>query len=216
MANFGQLKAQIARDLVRDDLSSDTNASLTDDTISYYVKSVIKKYTDSERLWFLQEIGTFSTVASTRSYSLSTNFSDFVDDKSAKITDTNYDYKLEKRNYDFMETNYPDTYFTGRPDFYALQGDNIVLGPVPDQAYTITLTYFKELPELSADSDTNDWTTTCERLIRFKTIADIFTLVLQTPELAAPYEMLAREELITIRGLNNRRSGGGKLKVRYI
>jgi hypothetical protein len=43
----------------------------------------------------------------------------------------------------------------GRPLVYAIEGTNIAFGPIPDATYTGKLLYYKTLPTMSADGDTN-------------------------------------------------------------
>lgn len=46
-------------------------------------------------------------------------------------------------------------YTTGRPADYTVEGENIVIGPTPDTAYTGKILYYKKFTALSSDSDTN-------------------------------------------------------------
>jgi hypothetical protein len=44
---------------------------------------------------------------------------------------------------------------TGRPSAYAIEDGAIVLGPSPDSAYNMPLTYYKKIPALSSSAETN-------------------------------------------------------------
>jgi hypothetical protein len=44
---------------------------------------------------------------------------------------------------------------TGRPGSHTIIGTDLHLGPVPDDDYTLTLTYYQRIPALSAASPTN-------------------------------------------------------------
>lgn len=44
---------------------------------------------------------------------------------------------------------------TGRPSQFTVEGENIVLGPTPDSAYTGQLLFYKKFDALSGDTDTN-------------------------------------------------------------
>jgi hypothetical protein len=44
---------------------------------------------------------------------------------------------------------------TGRPRVYAIEGTNFAFGPIPDATYTGKLLYYKTLPAMTANSDTN-------------------------------------------------------------
>ncbi len=41
------------------------------------------------------------------------------------------------------------------PAYYTLMGSTIEVFPTPDQSYTLELAYYKDIPAMSADSDTN-------------------------------------------------------------
>lgn len=44
---------------------------------------------------------------------------------------------------------------SGRPGYYAVHEGELTLEPVPDGEYTLTLRYYKRLPEFVSDTDTN-------------------------------------------------------------
>src|SRR4249919_1991600 len=44
---------------------------------------------------------------------------------------------------------------TGKPEVYAITGGEIVFGPAPDDTYDALLTYYQEIPPLSAEAETN-------------------------------------------------------------
>jgi hypothetical protein len=53
-----------------------------------------------------------------------------------------------------LRTEYADQ-TTGKPEVYAVSGDNLILGPAPDDTYDLILTYYQEIPALSASNETN-------------------------------------------------------------
>lgn len=55
----------------------------------------------------------------------------------------------------------------GLPIRWCQYGVNFHLANVPDSAYTILCYYMQKLPELSADSDTNDWLSCAEDVVMF-------------------------------------------------
>lgn len=64
--------------------------------------------------------------------------------------------KLDPAPSDVVATYDDDAGLTGRPRFWGLIGDQILLYPTPEQAYTVLLTYFKKVPALS-DAATSNW-----------------------------------------------------------
>lgn len=68
---------------------------------------------------------------------------------------------------------------TGRPTHYTYWADRFELAVIPDSAYSLPCYYIKQLPALSADTDTNEWTTFGENLIAHTAAADLLIGVLQ-------------------------------------
>ena len=84
--------------------------------------------------------------------------------------------KLTRRDSEWIYTNYPE--HTGKPVYFAREGDELLFGPTPDAVYTLTGRYYKKLDALS-DSNTTNWLITdAPELIRFAALAE-----------AAPYIM---------------------------
>ena len=79
MANFGEMKAQISRDLVKgSELDSDDTATLDDDSIEHYIKAAIQFYR-VKPLYFNEATATLTTVADQKTLGTSEGFpSDFI------------------------------------------------------------------------------------------------------------------------------------------
>lgn len=67
--------------------------------------------------------------------------------------------QLERRNAEFIYTQYPDRNPAGIPGYIARDGSNFVFGPAPDGAYTITGIYWQRSPQLTVQNTTT-WMTT--------------------------------------------------------
>lgn len=52
-------------------------------------------------------------------------------------------------NIEYLDSKYPDGYFTGKPTVYSIEQSNLLLGPTPDIAYVISLLYYKRYDSLS-------------------------------------------------------------------
>lgn len=72
----------------------------------------------------------------------------YVDGDSAR--------RLERRDPEWIYTNYPSRSTDGKPAFFAREGDTLIFGPYPDSTYTIKGRYYKRLTALS-DSNTTNW-----------------------------------------------------------
>lgn len=53
-----------------------------------------------------------------------------------------------------LRTKYADQ-ATGKPEVYAVSNQTLILGPAPDDEYDLIVTYYEEIPALSAASETN-------------------------------------------------------------
>jgi len=71
---------------------------------------------------------------------------------------------------------------TGIPTHYCYYNDRFELAATPDSAWACPLYYLKQLPELSADTDTNAWTTFGENLIAHSAAMDLLIGILRGPD----------------------------------
>lgn len=90
---------------------------------------------------------------STQLSALPSDFREVVTIQAKAATDSSYT-KLDPMPSDVMADANNDA--TGRPRFWGLIGDQLMLYPAPDQAYTVLLTYYNKVPALSA-SNTSNW-----------------------------------------------------------
>jgi hypothetical protein len=68
--------------------------------------------------------------------------SSYLELKSAYLT-TSPQVTLERRNAEWVRTNYPQTSGSGIPQFIARFGQNFIFGPYPDSGYTVNGIYYK-------------------------------------------------------------------------
>ena len=74
---------------------------------------------------------------------------DFLEMRSAPRLSTNPTQPLEQKTIEQIE-QMGDT--VGTPRFYALRGTDLILGPPPDATRTITLFYWRRIPDLATNS----------------------------------------------------------------
>ena len=91
------------------------------------------------------------------------------------------------------------------PYLFAVYKENIRLYPIPDAAYTVTLSYVYRLTTLSADGDENAWTDDAEELIRQCAKRRIALNYLMTEEVASRFAGLEREAFMEMMAENRRR-----------
>ena len=73
-------------------------------------------------------------------------------------------FELERRNAEFIYTQFSFRGAGGSPQYVARDGLNFVFGPAPDSNYTITGIYWKQSPQLTS-TNTVTWMTTYIPLI---------------------------------------------------
>jgi hypothetical protein len=174
MSTYLQMKNKIANYLNRSDLSTEIGDAINR-AIEFY---------ESERFYFQETSGTFSTVANQESYTTSSIPTDIREIDIATITlSSSTILTLTKRSFDWIrEKNVGAS--TGTPENYAWYNNKIWLYTIPNQVWTITLYYKKSYTALSNDSDTNDWTTKAEDLIENHAMWQIYDQVLKDSEQA--------------------------------
>ena len=82
-------------------------------------------------------------------------------------------------NIEYLDSKYPDGYFTGKPSVYSIEQSNLLLGPTPDVAYAISLLYYKRYDPLSV-TPTNYLLTTHPSIYLFAALAEACVYTLDT------------------------------------
>lgn len=81
----------------------------------------------------------------------------YVEMKHAYI-DGSSAVRIHRKTPEWIYRNYPTRSSSGKPIFFAREGENIIFGPYPDSGYTVKGIYYKRLPALSATNTTNWFT----------------------------------------------------------
>jgi hypothetical protein len=159
MANdYAALQARIADELNRSDLTSQ---------IALEIASAIRHY-ERQRFWFNEVRDTsLVTVPNVASIAAPTTM---VEGLRLDLNYGTHLYPLEYEAWkDFEDYGGADTGFTpGVPQRYGYFADQFWFLPVPDQAYSLTLSGVERLADLVNGSDSNAWTTDGEELIRMR------------------------------------------------
>lgn len=82
----------------------------------------------------------------------------------ALISSSGNTWQLERRNAEFIYTQYPNRGANGVPQYIARDGQNLVFGPAPDSTYSITGIYWQKAAQLTV-TNTVTWMTTYIPLI---------------------------------------------------
>lgn len=101
------------------------------------------------------------------------------------VTVSNNRYMLTSRTWAYIENISTNPSTIGQPVDYAYFGETLRLYPIPDGAYPVSLTSIPRFAALSADADTNCWTTDAYDLIRSEAKLILANEVLMDNDLAA-------------------------------
>ena len=186
---------------------------ITDPKVAARIPNAIQaaiRYYESERFWFTEGESTASTVINQQSYAMPT---DFLEPDVLTITFTvdNIRFTLKRRPWTWMRLHLIDPDTTSRPRDWSYFADQIWLYPIPDQVYTLTLSYLKRLAALSAFADTNDWMVHGEELIRTRAEWDLMFHVAKDYVAAAAYETAVKNALFNLRGKSEQKIATGRL-----
>lgn len=202
MATYLETQTRIANELSRSDLTAEIKLAILS-SIEYYKR---------RRFWWNEATTTDVTVASTAYVALPT---DLVELDMLQITIGSNITELDKRSYDEIVT-WKANSSAGQPTDFALYQNRVELYRIPDDVYTLTFHYVKQLTALSADGDTNTWLTEGEELIRLHAKKILYIHNLRNT--AAGQDMQAMEDQVLLRleSQNQRRTATGKTRSYYL
>lgn len=139
LSNYVDLQASVASWMNRTDLGS---------VIPDFISIAESRIARDLRLRKQFTSGTLTTVAGTRSVSLPSGWLEF-----SNLTLATSPYSLlQVTTTEHLNAQYPDDGWTGVPILCAIEGDSLLLGPVPDAAYTVNVDYFTRFPDLASNS----------------------------------------------------------------
>lgn len=206
MTTFATMRDRIADELARSDLASQ---------IGLCIKDAIKHY-ERQRFYFTESRDvTFATVNNQEYYDAADaaaipNYSTI---DLLRVTVSGFHYNITADTYSSIdELNQVGT-VKGIPDRFCYYAQKIRLFPIPNAAYTVRISGIKRLDVLSADGDSNAWTTEGEALIRFHAKALVCSLYLKDHEEATASMLLARDALQKIEAETAQRAMTGSLKA---
>lgn len=189
MTTLAIMKARIASDLRRDDLTDD---------IADYIPEAIADF-QHKRLWFNETRAfTFSTIASQQRYGVAdfSNVVNIIKIDSAYITIGGSKFQLTPKDPNWIEARTTNTGNTGQSINIGLYNEEIWLDPIPSDVWAITLMAVQKYAAPAADDTANNkWMTDCARLIRSQTIGHLYAYVIKKADLASQFYTLAQDAL---------------------
>lgn len=206
MTDYATMRSRIADELAND-------GDITSAQINYAIQDTIKQF-ERRPWWFNQKTATFATVAAQENYGSAdlADIPNIVSIVSATVTYNSLKEPLRAVDYVTIDDEQDGT-VTGIPRLFAVFKEELRLYPIPDDAYTVTLSYIYRLTALSADGDSNAWTTDAEELIRQGAKRRIALNYLNSEEVAARFAVMEREAFVEMMAENRRRWPNTVLRV---
>lgn len=208
MSTFGVMKARIADELARADITTQ---------IERAIQSAITHH-ERKRFFFNEAIDTFTSAASQEWYSATDAawIATAVQIDSLRVTISDRPYPLIKWTMDEMEEVSSGSAITGDPTNYAFYRQQIRLYPVPNAARTMTAAYVERFATMTSDTDTNAWMVEAEELIRLRAKMIIWRDVIRDMEEYATLVPFEAEALRALQQEGNRRAGSGRVVAHYL
>lgn len=160
------LRARILDDLERDQATYGTQIdNCIDDAIAFY---------QPKRFFFNESAGvTLSTVAAQQTYTFSTPTTvgsittEFYEIDRVYVTQSSTTYDLDVQNYNDILSWTDSATPTGRPTDFAYAARKLIVYPIPDAIYTVTLTGHIKVAKPASDGEAdNPWMTEAFELVR--------------------------------------------------
>jgi hypothetical protein len=141
IATYSELLTELDAWLNRSDLS---------DRIPTFIRLFESR---ANRLLRVPEMATQTSYATVSGVSQLSLPDDFLSARDLYL-DADPDIVLDAMTPAALRNTYPQA-TTGQPGAYAVVGQQILLGPVPDSEYSILLDYYQRIPGLDEDNTTN-------------------------------------------------------------
>ncbi len=203
MSDYGTMIRRIANELLDDERVLERIPDAIQSAIRYF---------ESERLWFLEGESTTPTVDAQQNYAVP---GDYLEADILTVTDStsNVRFRLRRRPWLWLRDISVTESSKARPRHWAHYAEQIWLYPIPDQVYTLTMSFRKRLGTLSSYTDTNEWMTDAEELIRSRAKWDLVANVLRRPDEAMGMKAAEQDALGNLRDRSRQRIAAGKLSL---
>lgn len=206
MTTYATLRSRIEDEIYDATITTSVNSAILS-SIAFY---------ERKRFWFNQKTGTFTTIANQEYYddSDNTDISGLLEVKSmvaALDSSKSPIHSIAFESLDAMQ----DGLVSGWPSYFAYFNEQIRLYPMPDDAYTVTMAYHYRFPTLSADADTNPWTTDAEELIRTRAKRTLALHKLWDVEMYARLQPAEKELFDALQAETTRRRSVNRLATDY-
>lgn len=207
MATFGELQTSVSKRLL-----DASNTAVSSSDVATAINSAID-YWKTTRFYFNVVEDTVSLTAQDGTIPVTGSvLGPSKQDGAFVVEYSNMRYPLQKisentYNAWFLENGY------GIPRFYARVGQSYEMYPLPDSAYILRRSYYKDYTDLVNSSDTNDFTDYADRLIMFWACAELIGGLRQDDKMEGYFTNKAMDEKNRLLGFTNKLNSSGRLVV---
>ena len=204
---FAEIKASIADDLARSDLTTQI------------AQAVLDAILDQERTRFYfnerRDAPAFSTVAGQEIYTAAAyaDIATIVHIDTLAMVRNGWRRVIRPQTEQWIESMPATSGFRGVPSDYSYLAKRLRLYPVPDAVYSIYMTGQIRLAALSAAGDTNAWTEDANQLIRYAAKEKLYRHSIQDPQRADQMGAAAAMQRSLLLGESAKRGGVQRLKA---
>lgn len=189
MTTLAVMKARIASDLRRDDLTSD---------IADYIPDAIADF-QQKRLFFNETRAfAFNTESAKQRYTEVEfpNVANIIKIDSAYVTIGGSKFRLWPRQPVLIEQATTNANSSGQSTHYAFYDRSLWLYPIPNDIWAVNLLAVAKAAAPASDGETNNpWMTDCARLIRSQTIGHLYAYIIKDKDKASSFYTLAQDAL---------------------
>jgi hypothetical protein len=221
MPTLGDLKAQIASDLRRSNLTAEIAAAISD---------AIRDH-DTERFYW-NETGPFpytltvspgggiaivtGDIAQGDTYELAPQgqIQEFIKIDEVRAQIPIVWYHVKETDWLTLERFY-STPSNGQPSWWASDGNFLRIYPIPSQAYPLRIFGHYRLTPLVHDTDTNVWTNQGFNLIRYTALKRLYSYPIRDAEQVQNAEQAGMRAMDYLRRETDRRARGGRMRAFY-
>lgn len=160
-----------------------------------------------------KQITTTTLTASvlTRSIALPT---DWLESENVSVDGTP-ESPLQYVTIEHMDAKYPEGGYSTKPFVFTIEGDNMILGPSPDSAYTINMIYYARFPALLTNG-TNWLLTNHPSIYLYACLREAY-MYMYNDERAAHYDALYTRNVKDLQMVDDRAThSGSALRVKRV
>lgn len=127
---------------------------------------------------------------------------DFLAPYSLAVDDSGYEYLIFK-DVNFIREAYPASSTSGTPKYYAIfDEDTFIVGPTPDENFTVELHYFYKPTSITASGDGTSWLgTNAESVLLYGCLVEAYTFLKGDTDLLQLYSVRYEDALSDLKSL---------------